>query len=115
MRDFAPAVVGSAHRKQRRTASTLIKAHQRIVRERLAAADPQAHMPDIATATVREIPLSQAKALIETYEWLGTMPPSRFAFDIFFGDRRVGTVLYGDEYAENLDVWEVSERPALPR
>ena len=43
------------------------------------------------------------------------MPPSRFAFGIFFGDRRGDTVLYGDEYAENLDAWEVSERSALPR
>jgi hypothetical protein len=29
---------------------------------------------EIATATVRPIPLSKAKAIIERHEWLGTMP-----------------------------------------
>jgi hypothetical protein len=75
-----------------------VKAHQRIMRERLAAADAQAPPSDIATAQVRKIPLAQAKALIETYEWLGTMPAiSRYAFGIFFGERCSGAVVYGDE------------------
>ena len=55
---------------------------------------------------MRVIPLTQARALIETCEWLGTMPPSRFEFGIFFGDRGGGVVLYGDECVENLGVWD---------
>jgi hypothetical protein len=62
---------------------------------------------DIATATVRPIPLSEARAIIERYEWLGTMPAvSRMAFGIFFGERCGGAVVFGDEYAENRGVWD---------
>jgi hypothetical protein len=62
---------------------------------------------DIATAEVRPIAWAEAKALIEQYEWLGTMPAvSRFAFGIFFGERCGGGVVYGDEYGENLGIWD---------
>jgi hypothetical protein len=51
--------------------------------------------------------LREAKQIIENYEYLGTMPAvARFAFGIFFGDRLGGTVVYGDEYAENRGVWD---------
>jgi hypothetical protein len=81
------------------------KAHQRLVRERLAAADHPA--PDISTAEVRPITTAEAKDIIAPYEWLGTMPAvSRYAFGIFFGERCGGAVVYGDEYAENLGVWD---------
>ena len=30
---------------------------------------------------------------------------SRYCFGIFFGDRLGGAVVYGDEYGENLGVW----------
>jgi hypothetical protein len=64
----------------------------------------QHHPPslDISTATVRPIPLSEARAIIEQHEYLGTMPAvARWAFGIFFGERCGGAVIYGDEYAEN--------------
>jgi hypothetical protein len=63
--------------------------------------------PDIATATVRPIPLSEAKAIIERHEWLGTMPAvATHAFGLFFGERLGGVVAYGPEYTENIGVWE---------
>jgi hypothetical protein len=50
---------------------------------------------------------AEASAVIERYEWLGTMPAvSRYCFGIFFGERCGGAVVYGDEYAENLGVWD---------
>jgi hypothetical protein len=82
------------------------KAHQRLVREQLAAGS-QLSTVDISTAQVRPIRLSQAKALIEQYEWLGSMPAvSRYAFGIFFDGKLGGAVVYGDEYGENLGVWD---------
>jgi hypothetical protein len=55
---------------------------------------------------VRPIPLSDARAIIEKHEWLGSMPVARWAFGIFFGDRCGGVVVFGDEYAENRGVWD---------
>jgi hypothetical protein len=82
------------------------KAHQRVIRERLAAESVPSAV-DIGSAEVRAITLTEAKVLIEPYEWLGTMPAvSRYCFGIFFGDRCGGAVVYGDEYAENLGVWD---------
>jgi hypothetical protein len=56
---------------------------------------------------VRPISLSEARAVIEKHEYLGSMPAfARWAFGIFFGDRLGGAVVYGDEYAENRGVWD---------
>jgi hypothetical protein len=64
-------------------------------------------LPRVATATVRPIPLSEAKAIIERHEWLGTMPAiARWAFGIFFGDRLGGVAVFGPEYCENLGNWD---------
>jgi hypothetical protein len=83
------------------------KAHQRIIREQLAAESAESVAADIGRAEVRPIALAEAKALIEVYEYLGTMPAvGRFAFGIFFDARCGGAVVYGDEYAENLGVWD---------
>jgi hypothetical protein len=61
----------------------------------------------IGSATVRPIPLSEARAIIEQHEYLGTMPAvARCAFGIFFGERLGGAVVYGDEYTENRGVWD---------
>jgi hypothetical protein len=66
-------------------------------------ADP----PSIGTAVVKPIPLSEAKRIIEKYEYLGTMPAvARHAFGIFFGEKLGGAVVYGDEYTENRGVWD---------
>ena len=85
------------------------KAHQRVVRERLAAAAAGRRRlsVDIATAEVRPISFAQAKAIIQQYEWLGTMPAvTRYCFGIFFAGRLDGAVVYGDEYGENLGIWD---------
>jgi hypothetical protein len=81
------------------------KAHQRVVRERHSSDDRTE--ADIATAEVRPVPLSIAKAIIEKYEYLGRMPAvARWAFGIFFGERLGGVVVFGDEYCENRGVWD---------
>jgi hypothetical protein len=80
------------------------KAHQRIIRERLAAKSPESAAVDIRGAQVRPITLAEARALIEVYEPMSAV--SRFAFGIFFDRRCGGAVVYGDEYTENLGVWD---------
>lgn len=91
-------------------------AHQRIIRNRRAAEDSDADLfgywwsgidVSIAKADVRAISYETAKSIIEKYEWLGTMPAvSRFYYGIFFDGCCGGVVVYGDEYAENLGVWD---------
>ena len=97
------------YRQRRAAAATAMprKAHQRVIRERLAAADPNGGRSlDISKATVRPITTAEAKAIIEQYEWLGTMPAvSRYCFGLFFDGRCGGAVVFGDEYGANLDVW----------
>jgi hypothetical protein len=83
------------------------KAHQRVIRERLAAADTSHRPADIGSAQVQAISTARAAAVIEQYEWLGTMPAAiRHCFGIFFDGELGGVVCYGDEYAENLGVWD---------
>ena len=56
---------------------------------------------------MRPVTLAEAKSLILPYEWLGNMPAvSRYAFGIFFDGKLGGAVVYGDEYASNLGVWD---------
>jgi hypothetical protein len=96
-----------SYREREAEATKPRKAHQRLVKERLAADAPQGAPLDIGRAQVRPISLTEAKALIEPYEWLGTMPAvSRYAFGILFDGRLGGAVVYGDEYGENLGVWD---------
>jgi hypothetical protein len=97
-----------AHRARKAIALKPHKAYQRLIREQLTATSPPiTHDLDISSTTVRPIPLSEASSLILQYEWLGTMPAvSRYCFGIFFDDRLGGAVVYGDEYAENLGVWD---------
>lgn len=91
-------------------------AHQRIIRDRRAAEDADVDLfgrwwsgvdVSIAKADVRAVSYETAQAIIEKYEWLGTMPAvSRFYYGIFFDGCCAGVVVYGDEYAENLGVWD---------
>jgi hypothetical protein len=68
---------------------------------------PRNEAVDIGTATVRPISLTEARAIIERHEYLGTMPAvARWAFGLFFGDRLGGVAVFGDEYAENRGVWD---------
>jgi hypothetical protein len=56
---------------------------------------------------VRPVTLTEARAIIEKHEFLGTMPAvARWAFGIFFGERCGGAVVFGDEYCENLGNWD---------
>jgi hypothetical protein len=81
------------------------KAHQRIVRETANAAPPPVSL-DIGAAAVRPISVAQARAVIERYEYLGSMPAAiRFCFGIFFGDHLGGAVVYASEPGENLGIW----------
>jgi hypothetical protein len=84
------------------------KAHQRIMRERRAAEDRDLPRDvNIRTAEVRAITIAEATAIIQQYEWLGSMPAvSRYCFGIFFGGELGGAVVYGDEAGENLRVWD---------
>ena len=90
----------------RKAATAKPKAHQRSIRDRLAAEDTApSRAVDIGTATVRPITTAEAKDLIERYEWLGNLPAvSRHCFGIFFGERCGGAAIFGDEYGENLGV-----------
>ena len=82
------------------------KAHQRTMRERLTATGTQC-TADIRTATVREISRAEATPIVETYEWLGTMPAvTRHCYGILFAGTLGGVVVYGDEAGENLGVWD---------
>src|SRR5262249_51517834 len=82
------------------------KAHQRRVKDGLAN-DGAAHGLDIRRAEVRPITSADAKALIAPFELLRAMPAVvRYAFGIFFDGRLAGAVVYGDEAAANLRVWE---------
>ncbi len=83
-----------------------MKAHQRFIREELARTEPS-YRADIESAVVHEITSSQAKEIIEKYEWLKTMPAVVcHCFGIFFDGICGGAVVYSNEYAENLGVWD---------
>ena len=93
------------------------KAHQRIIREQKATeSDLQADMfsdfwrdidTDIKKSVVREVDYGTAKNIIEEYEWLQCMPAiSWYYYGIFFDDICAGVVVYGQEYGENLGLWD---------
>jgi predicted nucleic acid-binding Zn ribbon protein len=96
-----------AYRRRRNVATVPRKAHQRVIRERLAAADTSQRTADIGSAWVEVISTARAAAIIQQYEWLGTMPAAiRHCFGIFFAGELGGAVVYGDEASENLGVWD---------
>jgi hypothetical protein len=77
------------------------KAHQRLVRERMAE-QPEPHIAekrglaaDFENAVVREISYDEAKNLILGNEWLGNMGITEFAFGLFFGCHLAGAVCFG--------------------
>jgi hypothetical protein len=92
----SPACRQCAYRK-RKAAAPPRKAHQRIIRERLAVADSTTRTADIRSAQVRAISTEEAATIIEPYEWLGSMPAvSRHCLGIFFDGELGGAVVYGD-------------------
>jgi predicted nucleic acid-binding Zn ribbon protein len=93
-------------RKAAAVAAMPRKAHQRIIRERLAANGVE-RTADIRTALVQAISTAEAKAVIEQFEWLGTMPAAvRHCFGIFFAGELGGAVVYASEPSESLHVWD---------
>jgi hypothetical protein len=98
---------GITARRYVRRAAPAAKAHQRIIREQMAAHDPAPLATDIKSSTIREICYADAEAIISKYEYLKRMPASvRYCFGIFFGDRLGGAVVYADEPGENLGIWQ---------
>jgi hypothetical protein len=84
----------------------LQKSHQRRIREYLTEKEPSFEA-NIESAVVKEIGTAEARAVIEKYEWLGTMPAFIVrCFGIFFDGVCGGVVVYSTEYAENLGVWD---------
>jgi hypothetical protein len=67
----------------------------------------------VSVSVVREISFTQAKEIIEKYEWLGCMPVCvRHCYGLFFPHKTNGSWLLGgvtvfsQEYAENQGVWD---------
>jgi hypothetical protein len=92
-----------------------LTAQQRQIREQLIGADVLTGLwrqrggadLDIAAAEVRPISYAEARAPIERHEYLGKMPVAvRHCFGIFLRDMLGGAVAYGNEYGENLDLWD---------
>jgi hypothetical protein len=90
-------------------------AHQKIIRDMRAETDKQnlfgAYWEgidlDIKKSIVREIDLTTASKIIKDYEWLGCMPAVNFyAYGIYFDGCCGGVVVFGQEYTENLGVWD---------
>lgn len=77
------------------------KAHQRLIRERLALEpDPlldekKALVSSLRNACVREIDHEAAKTIILQYEWLKTMGTTDFQYGLFFGEHLAGAVCFG--------------------
>ena len=77
------------------------KAFQRVIRERMAEqhdpllAEKMALAADFKNATVREIPLVEARNLIVANEWLGNLGSTEHAWGLFFGDYLAGCVCFG--------------------
>lgn len=67
----------------------------------------------IEKSLVKEIPYTEAKRIIERYEWLGCMPVCvKHCYGIFFPHRTKngwllgGVTVFSSEYAENTGVWD---------
>ena len=93
----------------------ILKAHQRIIREQKAQESVH-HLfgnewdglnVQIENSIVRPIPFGVAENIINEYEWLGCMPAiTYFCYGIYFDGVCGGVVVYSNEYAENLGVWD---------
>ena len=88
-------------------------AHQKLVRDEMQEKESSGDRwwesidLSLAKAEVRQIELSEAKKLIEVYEWLHCMPAiSLYAYGIFFDGHIGGCVVFSTEYSENLGVWD---------
>jgi hypothetical protein len=84
------------------------KAHQRIIRERMAEQpDPlleekKALATDFKNAVVREITLAEARNLVVAAEWLGNCGSGEHAFGLMWGRFLGGVVIFGSNAGSNL-------------
>ena len=71
-------------------------AHQRLIRDRMAARTPRAVVPLSGCQVVR-VPASWARRIILNYEWLGTMPAAPLAYYGLVGPHQeeLGVVSFG--------------------
>jgi len=99
------------------TAEKIIKydigtAHQYKIRQLKAAEEAESQYwkdsdLSLANAAVKPVEMTFAREIIEEYEWLGCMAAVNFfAYGIFFGEICGGVTVFGQEYAENLGVWD---------
>lgn len=83
-----------------------MKAHQRIIREQIAAKrnkPPASYLfgnleypeSDIKKAELREISRKEAESIILEYEWLGTMGMTHLHYGIFFDNYIAGAICFG--------------------
>lgn len=77
-----------------------VKAHQRIVRERMQAESASDLLgnpiPDMGTAHISEVGFTTCKRFILQYEWLGTMPSGfKHGFGLYFSGMLGGVVVVG--------------------
>jgi hypothetical protein len=90
-------------------------AHQKIIRDKKSITDNHnlfgnywdSINKDLKKSIVRPVDFNTAKKIIEEYEWLGCMPAVNwYYYGIFFDGFCGGVVVYGQEYTENLGVWD---------
>lgn len=74
----------------------------------------EAYNLSIKDSVVKEIDYTEAKSVIEKYEWLGCMPVCvRHCYGLFFPHKNIngdwllgGVTVFSQEYAENQGVWD---------
>lgn len=72
-----------------------MKCAQRVVREQLEHLGCPVVAPQAAMGVVRPIGYAEARTIIRTYEWLGTMWKTLWHYGIFFDGFCAGVVCYG--------------------
>lgn len=72
------------------------KAHQRLIREREAVADPRDPIASLEDCWVQAIAKVDAKSIIDRYEWLGTMGRAVATYGLISPDKEIlGVAVFG--------------------
>jgi hypothetical protein len=75
-------------------------AHQRRIRD-AQSGDGHSVPADFSTASVREVSIAEARAIILRYEWLGNLGQARRHFGLYFGDELAGVECFGTTAGSN--------------